>query len=38
MLKTYQSINGFVVGEEGLKNYFVDTVGLLVTSEMKCEV
>ena len=38
MLKTYQSINGFVVGEEGLKSYFVDTVGLLVTSEMKCEV
>ena len=38
MLKTYQSINGFVVEEEGLKNYFVDMVGLLVTSEMKCEV
>ena len=36
MLKTYQSINGFVVEEKGLKNYFVDTVGLLVTSKMKC--
>ena len=38
MLKTYQSTNGFVVEEEGPKNYFVDTVGLLVTSKMKCEV
>ena len=38
MLKTYQSTNGFIVEEEGLKNCFVDTVGLLVTNEMKCEV